>query len=208
MTSPSRFVAAATCVAFVASSSAALAQESYGPPLRLESDTPHTEYKVFAGKREKIPWFECAAPCTYAVPPGEYRIEASAPEMANGKTVIVVDRDTRVVTRGGSSSAKTTGLVLGIVGATAAGVGLMGAVLASMSCFDCSPAEEDKARSQANAFLVVAGMGAITSVVGWVMFAENRTHVVAEPTFTPRIVSLGVGPTTGGGATFGALGTF
>jgi len=73
---------------------------------------------------------------------------------------------------------------------------------------ECTQAERDKERSEANAFLVVAGIGALTSVVGWIMFAENRTQVVAQPTYGPRVVSLGVGPTTGGGATFDALGVF
>jgi hypothetical protein len=216
----SRFVAAATLVAFVASSTAASAQTEgvqtevvpapiYGAPLRLESDTPHTHYKVFAGRREKIPWFECAAPCTYMVPTGEYRVEASGPEMSNGKKVVVVDRDTRVTTYGGSSSAKWAGLTIAIVGTATAAIGLTGALLESMECDgECSSQRSEQVRRESNGFLIAAAIGAGASILGWVMFANNRTQVVAEPTYGPRVVSIGVGPTSGGGAAFGALGTF
>jgi hypothetical protein len=199
-------VAAITALALVASPCAAFAQE-YGAPLRLESDTPHTEYKVYAGKKTSAPWFECAAPCTATVPLGEYRIEASGPEMSRGKTVTTVVGDTRVTTRGGSSDAKTAGLVVGIAGSAVALVGLIG--VAVNSCFlggslECSDHDHPEARE---AFGVVLAVGAASTIVGWVMFGSNRTKVVAEPTYAPRIVSVGVGP-AGGGVALGALGTF
>jgi hypothetical protein len=66
------------------------------------------------------------APCAANVPPGEHRFEATAPEMADGSIAANVAGPTRVTTRGGSRSAKTGGLVAGIVGSGIAAIGLVG----------------------------------------------------------------------------------
>jgi hypothetical protein len=184
--------------------------------LRLESDTPGTEYRVFAGRREKVPWFQCMAPCSAEVPRGEYRFEATSSEMSDGSIVAAVAGPTRVTTEGGSRSAKSSGLVLGITGSAVAAIGLVGLLVESIprcrydvygGCNE-DPSHEDDRRKGMLAFGVVAAVGAVLATVGWVEFASNRTHMATQTIAPPPpTTTVGVAPTHNG-AVIGASGFF
>jgi hypothetical protein len=186
--------------------------------VRFESDTPQTEYRVYAGRHEKVPWFQCTAPCSAEVPPGEYRFETTGPDLADGSVVANVSSPTRVSTQGGSKSAKSGGLVLGIVGSAITAIGLVGLLIEATyrSCgyFDAygrcqdDPSTTDSRHKGEIAFGVVAGVGAVLATIGWIEFASNRTHMDTQ-TFAPPppTTTVGVAPTTNG-AVIGAMGAF
>jgi hypothetical protein len=224
-----RFVTLLVATSIVVAPLSAIAQTMMMPPpipappppaahvgVRLESDRPSTEYRVFAGRREKAPWFQCMAPCQAEVPPGEYRFETTGPDMADGSVVAVIAASTRVSAEGGSKSAKSSGLVIGIVGSAITAVGLLGVVIESIpkcnydfygNCNE-DPSHENDRHKGMIAFGIVAGVGALLATVGWVEFASNRTHMSTQ-TFAPPppTTTVGIVPAKNG-AVIGAAGFF
>lgn len=221
---PARFVSLLVATSIVAAPIAAIAQPILTPPsadqqrigIRMESDTPNTEYRVYAGRRDKVPWFQCTAPCQAEVPRGEYRFEATGPEMADGSIVSTVAAPTRISTEGGSKSAKSSGLVIGITGSAIAAIGLVGLLVESIprcnydiygQCNETASASDDRHKGML-AFGVVAGVGALLAAIGWVEFASNRTHMDTQ-TFAPPppTTTVGIAPAPNG-AVVGAMGAF
>jgi hypothetical protein len=201
------FIAMATTIAVTSAGGSIAHAETF--TLRLESDAPRTEYRVSAGEGAPIPWLTCVAPCEIAVTPGRHRIEASGEGFPKGESDEVVVGDTSVKTHVGDSNAKTVGFVVGSVGLAAVGVGLVGAAFSNCFSLDngCSTARNAQDEKERSAFLVVAGVGAVASLLGWVVYAGSDTSITTKSWHRPRIVSLSVAPTNGGAA-FGALGTF
>jgi hypothetical protein len=180
--------------------------------LRLESDAPSTEYKIYAGTRARSPWLQCVAPCALVLPEKKYRVEVDGPRIPRGQTIVTLKYDARVVTHAGNSTVRTIGLVTGIVATAATGVALVGAFVSD--CFSLGPGAcetqraADDAKEQTRAFRIVAGVGAVVALVGWIAFWCSDTSVEVKPLRHRRVVAFGLGPTSGGGAEVGALGIF
>lgn len=136
----------------------------------------------------------CAGDCTFKVPPGTYVVEmAETDEHRTGRKKIVVTGPTLVDVSPGSKSQRTTGLILGGIGAGLFFVGLFGTVFVaadnSDNDFDCefrNRCEESKSVAP-YVLALVAGVGLTT--YGFISFALSSTKMRAS-SYAPAMVSV------------------
>jgi hypothetical protein len=166
------------------------AQEAPGTvPLEFSGDAPDLEFEVrVPHEKERL---TCKAPCTLSVSPGRYTVRMRGRGVAGTKSEVDVLGPTSINAETGSGGARTTGLVIGIAGAAAALIGLT-AYLLSDPCL-INECHADKPEPNRTPWLVVMGVGAVTSVVGWVMFGNNASSLKVSS--APRV---SVSPTSGG----------
>ncbi len=140
----------------------------------------------------------CPGNCTFKVPPGTYYLESSdTDEHRSGKKKIVVTGPTLVDVSPGSKSQRTTGLILGGVGAALFFVGFFGTVLVAASNpsdFECRNYGECESTSVVPYVIaLVAGVAGTTT--GFVMFGTSGTKMKAS-SYAPAAV--GVAPMKNG----------
>jgi hypothetical protein len=140
-----------------------------GGSVRLEVAEADTEHVVA----------ECQRRCVLYIAPGRYVVQARNLQTgADHQIGIRVRGASRFVFAEGDDTARTTGLVLGIVGPALllTGMVLITPVVMSAGCHDpdCTTEGEGKAARIGLGALLV---GAIATPVGWSVFAGNRTRL-------------------------------
>ena len=124
----------------------------------------------------------CNGNCTFKVPPGTYYLEAAETEdYRTGKKKIVVTGPTLVDVTPGSKSQRTTGLVLGSVGAGLFFVGLFGTVFTAASNsnkeFDCDIGRACEESSSVAPYVVALVAGVAGTTTGFIMFGTSSTKM-------------------------------
>jgi hypothetical protein len=186
-------------------------QETQSPdvvPLQIVGDSPALRYEVRAD-RAKSSTSCTSTPCTVYLRPGRYRVSASGDGVASGKRRIDVDGPTVVDVTAGSSTGHTTGLVIGVGGASLAVIALVGLV-SSDPCgiMDCS--SKPRSTPSRTPWLVLGGVGLVSTLTGWIVFGSSGTSIDARSArrASPgREFALGIGP-NGSGVSVGAMGSF
>lgn len=136
----------------------------------------------------------CYGNCTFRVPPGSYYLEAAdTEETRSGKKKIVVTGPTLVDVSPGSKSQRTTGLILGSVGAGLFLVGFFGTVLVaasnSGSDFDCRVRAECDGKTSVWPYVIALVAGVAGTTTGFIMFGTSSTKMRANG-YAPASVSL------------------
>ncbi len=182
----------------------------------LHGTRPGVEYRLYAMDAEQ-PLAVCGEGCRVQLPQGQYRLQvAGTPgsDVRTSDTPIELFSDTDVRVDPPSSSNRTTGLALGITGASLLVVGgvvlYVGIIIEMMRDFDdetacdlsyststCRPPRHGpNVALWAGAGMLVAG--AIMTPIGWVMFGRNhraRLEVTAPGRSSSEAGRWRVGPT-------------
>ena len=140
----------------------------------------------------------CNGNCTFKVPPGSYYLEAGeTDETRSGKQKIVVTGPTLVDVSPGSKSQRTTGLVLGSVGAGLFLVGLIGTMVVavgnSSNDFDCRARGICEGTTSVWPYVIALVAGVAGTTTGFIMFGTSKTKMRANgyaPTNSGVAVSL------------------
>lgn len=142
----------------------------------------------------------CNGNCTFQVPPGTYYLESSdTDEYRSGKKKIVVTGPTLVDVAPGSKSQKTTGLVLGSIGAGLFLVGFFGTILTAASNssndFDCRFRAECDEKTSVAPYVVALVLGVAGTTTGFIMFGTSSTKMKTS-NYAPA--AIGVAPMKNG----------
>jgi hypothetical protein len=158
---------------------------------------------------------QCPGQCSVLLWPGQYTLYATDASGRESKGALTVDGPRLFVATPPSSTARSAGLALGIVGIAAVGLGFLIVV------FDCggdsdNSCDTGQARDVAATGLLTLAAGAVMAPIGWVMYAKNRDlHI--ESRLSPAgsnasahaaSASFGVVPLPRGGFGFGAAAQF
>lgn len=143
----------------------------------------------------------CVGDCVVRVPRGEYRALFDGDGVSSRSVTVVAAGRTHISVSAGDSDLRYGGLTVALVG-TAAGLGGLGtAFLASAGCSGGCATPPDS-----SSLMILAGVGAVAAVTGWILFAAGGTDVRVEArrsgAETP--VAFGIVPTRGGA--FGTVG--
>lgn len=146
-------------------------------PLTLHADRPGVVHKITSASGAIAP-FTCVGDCTVWLPRGRYRVDVDG-DLPRAHRVLDVLGASRIDTEAGSSSERTTGLVLGITGSAAAGVGLALLLLTGMEGALSEGSKQGAPERQRDGWIAlgVFGGGALLSTVGWLTFAGARTKM-------------------------------
>jgi hypothetical protein len=143
----------------------------------------------------------CIGDCTLQVRPGVYRLRAQG-DFPTRTVRLRAGLDARVEVEPGDSTSRWGGLALGIVGSGTLFIGLIALMFSSTSCMESCNGDEKRLP------LIVTGLGAAMTTVGWIAFGMGGTSVDVSPRDgAPRAgpgFAFGVVPTRGGA--MGAVG--
>lgn len=151
----------------------------------------------------------CWGRCVFTTEPGRYTVRIRDTVARKRRQIdINVAKASRFNFEDGDDAARTTGLVLGIVGPAAlvAGVAMIMPALLSQGCHDsdCTTDAENTAAKVGVGLILV---GTIATPIGWVVFADNRARLVPVSTTRPvqlaEVSSLRVGLVSVGGRALG-----
>ena len=154
----------------------------------------------------------CRGPCSFHAPAGHYTVYSRDDETGDRHELgLRVRHAGHFRFDAGDSTAKTTGLVIGIAGPTLIMTGfiLIAPALLSNSCED-NECSSNGQRTASQIGLGALVLGAVATPIGWTMFASNRTRFVemhAEDTSTPETFSLRLGLAGLAPGAFGVAGT-
>ena len=153
----------------------------------------------------------CDGSCSFAIPPGKYRLYSSDTRTGEHDDVgMRVRHATNYRFQEGNRSAKNTGLALGIGGPILVGVGailILPALFASIC--EGSTCMTDGERTAAKIGLGSILVGAIATPIGWTMFGSNRTKLIdlREDVAVSRPFQLRIGLGALAPGAFGLAGT-
>jgi hypothetical protein len=176
------------------------------------------QYRLFAGDEDR-PLAACGEGCRIRLPQGSYRLQVAGPPGSDVRTneqTVEVFEDSVLRVDPPSQSSRTTGLAVGIVGASLLVVGgvvlyvgliaeLVRDVSADETCTFSSETGQTSCESTSHgtnwAIWTGAGMmvaGAIMTPIGWVTFARNnrpRIEVMSPGRSSSEAGLWRVGPT-------------
>lgn len=127
----------------------------------------------------------CTGPCTFRAPRGRYVVYTTDAATGDRRQVgLRLRHDSHFYYRAGDSTAKTTGLVVGIVGPTLIFTGFL-LVLPALFAGTCASDQGCSSEGKSNAARIGLGamlVGAIATPIGWTTFASNRTKLIEQDT--------------------------
>jgi hypothetical protein len=131
-------------------------------------------------ERSEETLLRCQGRCEFFAPRGRYRIYAR--DSSTGKEYelgLRVRRPSEFLLRQGDSSARITGLVVGIAGSVSVVTGMVLVLPSLMSglCHDSEGCTTEAERTMGKVGLGLLLGGAIATPIGWIMFGKNRTRL-------------------------------
>lgn len=169
------------CAAFVLRVGTAQGQENPPDPVHVVVDGGSRDVELrLSRERGDETLLRCHGRCEFFAPRGRYRIYAR--DSSTGKEYelgLRVRRPSEFRLRQGDSSARTTGLVLGIAGSVSAVTGMILVLPSLMSglCHDSEGCTTEGERTMGKVGLGLLLGGAIATPIGWIMFGKNRTRL-------------------------------
>jgi hypothetical protein len=150
---------------------------------------------------------QCDGSCRLDVPPGRYRLRVTEPDGKMTERTLRIRQPERLLVGPVDDGARTTGLVMGVVGSVMVPVGLyMMLNAAAISASDSIAERGDSDGPQLMLYgLMVFVTGAALAPVGWVMFGRSgkftldREALASSAPPDPSRFALGVAPLPGGG---------
>lgn len=154
----------------------------------------------------------CQGSCRLDVPPGVYRLRVIEPDGRRSERTLKLREPERLMVGPIDDGARTTGLVMGIIGTVMVPTGLYMMIRGSENAED--DAREGRSDGS-NGQLVLYGLmtfltGAALAPVGWVIYARSgrftldRDELGSREASVPRF-DVGVGPLPGGGMLGGSF---
>lgn len=144
----------------------------------------------------------CVGPCTLRLPRGRYEVRVDGPGMPSASETFAAEGRRSVTVKPGSVATQWTGGAVAIAGGLAVLIGLVGLADASRQCafdrcHDEPPEALTRGREEAQMFGIVAGLGAVSSLVGIMLLSDGRTAIDVRAAQGPQ-VGFAVAPTRGG----------
>lgn len=155
----------------------------------------------------------CVGRCVVRVPRGEYELHVDGEEVSSKRFHLDAQGRTLVFVDPGDARTRWTGAALAITGGAAILIGLGGAVVTGLGCMGDSCHDYGEPNysgpdpsKEGRPYLIVAGVGAVATLTGLILYAAGATGVEVRPAAAapPVRLSFGIAPTRGGA--FGALG--
>lgn len=143
-------------------------------PVAINSEQPQARFSFYLQGQgpSHTPASACEGPCRLQLRPGGYSLKVEGPGLVTGTERIYIAGPTQLNVEGRTTSERSTGLTLGIVG-----LGL----LATGFTFAVAAQSEDETKSGL-LFLGIGGMiaGAVLTPIGWIKYGRSSPTVTAS----------------------------
>lgn len=156
-------------------------------PIEVEAGTPDATVRI-TGPGVDVP---CGARCTAELPPGQYRVQTTAPDGRASARNVFIDAPSRLTVTPHNQTARVTGIVLMPVGIGSAGVGLVLLWWAGLkwvfgSLAECSGTCTDELPSWlVPTGLAALGVGVAVGLTGLVLWRSNAHAGVKVDPLSP-----------------------